>query len=98
MAGAYQTAQERYEALRKRKCDHTSRFAERACEAEIEEAADEAARERISLLSREECLSLLKSMPNRPGYESASIETLREGVTAYFDNGVIEVSDILNFG
>lgn len=86
--------QELYAELRARECRHASRFEERVCEAEMEEAASDAARERARDLSREECARLLEDVGIQV-FDHESIETLREAVIANLDDGTIETCEVL---
>jgi len=88
------TAQERYAELRAHECRHANRFEERVCEAEMEEAASDAAFERARDLTREECTRLLESVGIQV-YDHETIETLREAVIANLDDGTIEICEVL---
>jgi uncharacterized protein YgiB involved in biofilm formation len=88
------TAQERYAELRAHECRHANRFEERVCEAEMEEAASDAAFERARDLTREECARLLEDAGIQV-YDHESIETLREAVIANLDDGTIEICEVL---
>lgn len=93
MPTATKPAQERYAELRAHECQHTSRFEERVCEAEMEEAASDAAFERARDLTREECTRLLESVGIQV-YEHEAIDVLRQAVVENLDDGTIEICEV----